>query len=228
MADASPATAFSHWYHSFPNFQASPLEFYSSVEQAVKRREIPDSTPSRIEYQESGLLSARREYLRITRGGLVFDICAAPFGQGFFVSWWLARITPSPIIPTLIAGVVILFTWIGCLSVFGEIQGFLLFPLALAGFLFLVGAAMSQGEPDWVPYVLVIPVIGDLLGRWFQPYTYYRIDTALMFQESVRSAVLEVLDGMTQAKGVRALTETERKPILREFYQGGKAHAAQG
>lgn len=226
MANASPATAFSHWYFLFENLQASPLEFYSSVERAVAQREIPDTEPSRIEYRESGLLSARREYLRVTRGGYVFDICGAPFGRGFFVSWWLAPVMPSPIIPTVIAGVVIFFIWNGCMA--GGIQGIFFFPVALVVLFFIVGAAMSQGEPDWAPYVLVIPVIGDFLGRWFQPYTYYRRDTALMFQESVRSAVLEVLDGMTQAKGVRALTEAERKPILREFYQGSQANAARG
>jgi hypothetical protein len=27
--------------------------------------------------------------LRIKHGDLVFDICAAPFGTDFFISWWL-------------------------------------------------------------------------------------------------------------------------------------------
>jgi hypothetical protein len=43
------------------------------------------------------------------------------------------------------------------------------------------------------------------------------MDTALMFQESVHNAVLEVVDCITAAKGIRALTEAERKPILKAF-----------
>ncbi len=228
MANSFPANALSNWHYFFENIQASPLELYSSVERAIREREIPDTTPSRVEYWESGLLSARREYLRITRGGYVFDICGAPFGKGFFVSWWLARVTPSPIIAILMAGGVILLTWMVCMSGFGGILGFLIFPVALVAIFFLTGALLSQGEQDWAPYALAIPILGYLFERFFQPYTYYRVDTALMFQESVRSAVLEVLDGMTQAKGVRALTEAERKPILRGFYQGAKADGAQG
>ena len=35
---------------------------------AIARREIPDVQTSRVEHHESGLLSARREYLRVERG----------------------------------------------------------------------------------------------------------------------------------------------------------------
>ena len=41
----------------------------------------------------------------------------------------------------------------------------------------------------------------------------------LMFQKAVHNAVLEVIDEMTTANGLRALGESERKPIMREFYQ---------
>ena len=34
-------------------------------------------------------MSASREYLRVQHKELVFDICAAPFGKDFFISWWL-------------------------------------------------------------------------------------------------------------------------------------------
>jgi len=40
-----------------------------------------------------------------------------------------------------------------------------------------------------------------------------------MFQAVVHAAVLEVVDQVMSAKGARALTEFERKPIMREFYQ---------
>jgi hypothetical protein len=40
MAKA-PALLISHWPQLIPDLQASPLDFFSSVEEAIKRREIP-------------------------------------------------------------------------------------------------------------------------------------------------------------------------------------------
>lgn len=148
----------SHWYHHTENMQDSPQRFYTAFEEAIKVRELPDVKLSRTHYREGGLLSAKREYLRVTRRELIFDICAAPFGKGFFISWWLGE----PL---------------------GLLQSF--------------------------------PIIGAL----FRPVTYFRYDTALMFQESVHSAVLEVIEATTQSKGLRALTELEKKPILSSFFK---------
>jgi hypothetical protein len=97
---ASPSEAISHWNKMFEDFQTSPLEFYASVEQAVSRRQIPDTVISRILHQEGGVASTRREYLRVRRGTLAFDICAAPFGKDFFFSSWLAE----PPIPASCSG----------------------------------------------------------------------------------------------------------------------------
>ena len=57
------------------------MEFYASVEQALQPRQIPDYAVSRIDWREGGVFTARREYLRVRRGKLAFDICAAPFGS---------------------------------------------------------------------------------------------------------------------------------------------------
>ncbi len=43
-------------------------------------------------WKEGGVLSAKREYLRIQRGNLAFDVCTAPHGSGYFFSWWMARV----------------------------------------------------------------------------------------------------------------------------------------
>ncbi len=39
-----------------------------------------------------------------------------------------------------------------------------------------------------------------------------------MFQEAIRRSVLEVIDGITEAKGLRAVSEAERMPILRDVW----------
>ncbi len=160
----SRVSILSHWYHLVEGLQASPKEFYASVKQAIAKRQIPDSWITWVDWREGGLLSAKREYLRVRRRGLIFDICGAPFGTGFFFSWWLGEV-PS-------------------------------------GFWALVS---------------LVPFFGPLMVRTFRPDTYYKVDTALMFQESVSQAVFEVINQTTSAKGLRPLSELERKPILREF-----------
>ncbi|HEV2175104.1 MAG TPA: hypothetical protein VGR71_16140, partial [Nitrospira sp.] len=83
--------AIAHWHQLLENFHTSSLEFYSSLESAIKARSVPELHSARIEHKEGGLASAKREYLRLHRGKHAFDICAAPFGTGFFVSWWLTE-----------------------------------------------------------------------------------------------------------------------------------------
>jgi hypothetical protein len=80
-----------HWCHHFDNLQLSSKEFYSSIEQIVKDQELPKVKMSRVNLSEGGLFSSGREYLRIERNQYIFDICAAPFGKEFFISWWLGE-----------------------------------------------------------------------------------------------------------------------------------------
>jgi hypothetical protein len=78
----------SHWLHDFPNLKISALEFYVEVENALSARLIPQAKSSRINLNQTGILSSKREYLRVVSGDQTFDICAAPYGTGFFISWW--------------------------------------------------------------------------------------------------------------------------------------------
>lgn len=63
-----------------------------------------------------------------------------------------------------------------------------------------------------------IPFIGSWLAQKLYPITYYRIDTASMFMSYAQSSVLKVIQDITNNKGVRALTEAERKPILNNIF----------
>jgi len=106
MARASSPVVISHWHHMLEGFQSSSVEFYRAVEEALRRRQVPEVRTSRVDWKEGGPLSARREYLRVRRKKLVFDICAAPFGPSFFVSWWLGELPPR--ILALIASIPLL------------------------------------------------------------------------------------------------------------------------
>ncbi|NNV53865.1 hypothetical protein [Limnovirga soli] len=79
----------SNWGNLFPFFNMSTDKFYAKLEEVIKSHQIPDTKIERVNLKEGGFLSASREYLRVKYHNLVFDICAAPFGKDFFVSWWL-------------------------------------------------------------------------------------------------------------------------------------------
>src|SRR5580658_2564985 len=88
---AKPVEFISHDPLLIEAMKFSSQEFYTRVEKALAARQIPDASVTRVDWKEGGLLSARREYLRVQRERFVFDVCAAPFGTGFFVSVWCAE-----------------------------------------------------------------------------------------------------------------------------------------
>ena len=165
MSKAPATMIISHWNTLIEGLTVSPKEFFTSVEQTLETKLIPSIKRSRVDWREGGIMSAKREYLRVVRKKLAFDICGAPFGNGFFISWWLGEM-PS-------------FFW---------------------------------------QLIMMIPFLGPLLEKWFRPTTYYNVDTASMYQSLVHSAVLEVVDSLTQVNGLKALSETERKPQMRDFF----------
>ena len=212
----------SHWHHPIENFQTSPMEFFASIEQALQPRQIPDYAVSRIDWREGGVLTARREYLRVQRGKLAFDICAAPFGTGFFFSSWLTELPPTH---GLLYTFLILFLWLVAFGIFVQAYGFFSgFFLTIIGFpllIMLAGYFVRRGDfgAEAEDTLLAIPFFGSLYERLFKPTTYYKMDTALMFQSVVHKVVTDVVEQLLSAKGLRPLTELERKPMMREFYQ---------
>lgn len=149
-----------HWQHHFDTLHYSSQEFYKTLEEAIKQKEMPDLKISRITLDEAGIGSAQREYLRIQRKYLQFDVCAAPFGHGFFVSWW-------------------------------------------------------QGDRYHIIRLIfaAMPFVGKYLDRAIFAVTYYTIDTEEMFKNSIHTLVLNIVDEITKDKGIRGLTELERKPV---------------
>jgi hypothetical protein len=83
------AEILSHWTYNFPETAMSANDFYTKAEQQLKSFGMPETEIRRVNNKEGGWMSASREYLRVQHKNLVFDICAAPFGKDFFISWWL-------------------------------------------------------------------------------------------------------------------------------------------
>lgn len=239
----------SHWHKLIENFQTSPKDFYASVELALDRRHVPGLKTSRVKWSESGLLSPDREYLRVEGDRHAFDMCAAPFGTGFFFSSWVtekkARFVflylVSFALLTLFVGWLLQqatdFVWrgsygMGMSFILGllrlVINPLVLIPLSFLIVLWLIALAARAGNLGPEAAILTVPLIGWLYERMFAPATYYRIDTMLMFQSAVHSAMLEAIDGLMTTKGLRALSAEERKPLFRDLLYGGEAHRGDG
>ncbi len=86
-----PEIIHSNWAHFFPEFQFQTLEFYTLVKEKLVLWKVPDTSIDQVIFTERGAFSHDRIYLRVKYGAYSFDICAAPYGTGFFVSWWFGE-----------------------------------------------------------------------------------------------------------------------------------------
>ncbi len=80
-----------NWYHHFADFQYSSHAFYDKLQNLINEQNYPGVKSYVAPHSEGGILSAKRDYLSVHRNETRFDICAAPFGKGFFISWWLTE-----------------------------------------------------------------------------------------------------------------------------------------
>lgn len=224
----------SHWHQPLTRFGTPVQDFYARVTERVRACAIPDASFSRVEYAEAGVVSARREYLRVERRGFRFDVCAAPFGSGFFVSYWLTKI-PIPLWLVAIWIGVVVVSWSTLFTVCAK----LLSPGASTiGMGFNPTVAVLQVVAGIVAYlasvvlffvglhvvarcnlvdeevVMAIPLIGWVYRRVFSPTTFYRLDTAQAFRDMVHTCVTDTLKEVTEWSGVRPPTDPEPKPIL--------------
>lgn len=156
-------TYHSRWNTLIDNFNFSTEEFYQKLKKELLSQGVSGIETKDISLSEGNIFSSKRRYIRVKWKEYQYDICAAPFGNGFFISWWLLY-----------------------KNSFGKL------------------------------FISKIPFIGDWLAKKLFPVTYYKVDTASMFMSYAQSSVLKVIEDITNNKGVRALTEDQRKPILNE------------
>jgi hypothetical protein len=99
------------------------------------------------------------------------------------------------------------------------VHSFFFGPFQFLVVLLIVLFVISQSESPASVAVAELPGIGWVYRTFFKPPTYYRHDTAEMFLGAVHGVVVDLIDGLTTAKGIRAMTELERKPVMREFFR---------
>jgi hypothetical protein len=208
-------TAWSHWSQLMEDMQASPNEMYQSMANAIERRAIPKCKLRRVTWREGGWGSANRLYLRAERGDDLVDICAAPFGTGFFASSWLCTPPPSLLkaVLSLIAGIVVWVVIVNWLRTADPFQLFGVFYQVPPRYQIAIAVLALD-----MLFVLGVFLFGIIRPIFFPPRpTYYRYDTAQMFYNAVHNAVVEVIQARREALGLRLLTDDETKPIMRAF-----------
>ena len=79
---------------------------------------------------------------------------------------------------------------------------------------FFVSWWLGEDRGPLSSLLVMVPLAATFFPWLFRPRTYYEVDTALMYQSLTHTAVLEVVDALTEAKALRGPAELERKPIL--------------
>ena len=215
-----PADVIDHWYTLVPGFNSSTKEFYEGIEKELKTREVPGLEMFRVDFAEGGALSQKREYLRMTRERLVFDICAAQFGTAYFFSCRFAQIPAAiklwQLVVVLIGGfmtVALAFKFLGL--ILGAI-------VLMAGFVLLIYTlrnAVAMGLKDLDASLIKSPIVGPIYENWFRKETYYRHDTRLMYCDTVNAVVKAKVEETTGAKGIKLIRYMENCPMLSELYK---------
>jgi hypothetical protein len=82
-------THHSNWNTLIDNFKYSSKDFYKLLRAELWSHGIEDIKISGVNFKESHLFSSNRLYLEVKWKGIEYYVCAAPFGAGFFISWWM-------------------------------------------------------------------------------------------------------------------------------------------
>jgi len=159
-------TAHSNWSTLLDGCNYSSQEFYRRLKEELQSQGIKNVQAYTVSLREGGLLSSSRLYLRLEWKEYQYDICASPFGKGFFISWWLL-----------------------------------------------------YNHSLWKILIAKIPYVGKWLDRMWFPMTYYKVDIASMFMTYCQSSVLKVIDDISKEKGMRSLSEDQRKPMLKDMFK---------
>ena len=186
----------------------------------MELRRIPGAGADWRAIREAGIFSSERLYLTIKRERLMFVLCAAPFGNAFFVSSRLLDYrSGANLFDYLLAIALLGGIGFGVLVEYGLIPGLFTIGLLVTLFWSLFRQAVMVGGELLDDRLAEMPVIGPIYESIFRPDTYFRRDTAEMFRQLTHNAVMQSIDEMTAEKGIRGLTEEERKPVVRNLYR---------
>ena len=201
------------WHVLMPDCRFGVDGFYRSIEEDLATRDIPGLTVERIEFAEGGLLSAKRQYLRLRRERLVFDICSAPFGTSWFFS---SRSSEIPArwhrLDLLIALVGIGFVYLVYPVIFGLLWGTVIYAVTVIAFLFVLNALATSRIHDLDSVLLRIPVLGSLYEMFVRKETYYREDTRNMYLTQIDRIVRDRVNELASANDIEYVNFQDTSP----------------
>lgn len=110
LAKSSQKDYHSRWNTLIDNFNFSTEDFYALLKDELLNNGVDNINIKKVELKEGGAFSNKRKYLRVTWKDYQYDICAAPFGNGFFISWWL--LYNNSFFKILISKIPLIGTWL--------------------------------------------------------------------------------------------------------------------
>ena len=230
----SPQEEASYWSQLVEDFQTSSKEFYEQVEVCLKARRIPFHQTRRTIWSEGGLLEGEREYLQVEGQHHLIDICAAPYGTGYFFStrlrprkashlwlWWLIFAIGTLALWGLLGRLLAVASPDVSATPFQLMLQVLmrgpvvLIPASLLLILCIVALGAKAGKFEAEAAVLETPGVSWVYRVVFAPQTYYRQDTAVMFVTAVEGAVRSCIAQTTSRKGLRSLEPPRNEQVAK-------------
>lgn len=191
-----------HWYAPLLDFESSVSDFYAAVEAELKAHDFPDVFVERVVFKEGGLLSSGREYLRIRRERILFDVGGSPFGDAWYYTCRGCVQPRRMYLWEILLALATLgsFTLI-YLTSFGMILGGV---VLLATLIAVAALMMNAGSwPGLDDFLLNLPVAGGLYEIFFRRETYHRQDSRRMFIDVVTNLVRGKVEEDARTRGDR-------------------------
>lgn len=207
-----------HWFTLVPQHHFSTQEFYDAVSSQIAAQKLPSLDVSRVDLAEGGSLSDRREYLRMARERLTFDVCAAPVGTNYFFSYrfYLLPAVLKPWEILLLTGGILCGLYL-FVRMFGVVLGPILLAVIFGLCVWLMRNAIGRGLHDLDASLMKIPVIGSVYQRYFRKDTFYREDVRIAYCSIVSAIVKEAAEDAMGTKGLNLRRTFEYAPYLERY-----------
>ena len=200
-------------YTLIDGFETSTDAFYQTIEDELLARQVPGLELMRVDFREGGLLSSKRDYLRMRRERLTFDLCSAPFGTSWFFSYRFCEIpAPLPLGHLLVVMALTVALTVGYLALFGPLWGGIIIGMTVLGFALLLRNTLTLGFDDFDAWLLTVPVFGRVYELLFRKETFFRQDTRYMYVEMVERIIQDKIKQVTAAEGIDKVEFIEARP----------------
>jgi hypothetical protein len=219
----------------------STQEFYDQVESDLRARRVPRLRSKRVEFHEGSRLSDKRLYLRLARERFSFELCAAPFGSGYFFTLRYVEVPRGGWVMLILllaaVGITLSLLFLVLNHMLYHASGWFWIGLGVADVAAIVGLVAYRARkdannppdpldkedpvtemPDFDAFMLGLPVIGEWYER-IRKETYYRYDTRLMYQTIVSEIVERRVEELVATKGVKLMRPPSDDASMGDFFR---------